>query len=264
MYPFPAIGLRTQQWGKSHLSLLVGVEGGLAAPGRVDQAPVDLESVGAGRVVVEAEVSQRVDPLPAPRDLQGAGQPARLDAARDPEVELVVPVVGGERELRQEEAEAPPLSCSVPVTVEPAGERVELREVRIAEGDGAFAQVWEPKAERIVAIEVHARPASARQPHGLDEVERDDLASGPGVAADHEVAPVDPLEGPVGGVEDTGVAARPAAPAARQPPAGGLDERLEATALGGLAPDHPVPHRRVALGGRGREAGEVARAARGP
>src|SRR5918996_1707103 len=125
MYPFPAIGLRTQQSGKSHLSLLVGVEGWLAAPGRVDQAPVDLESVGAGRVVVETEVAQCVDPPPAPRDLQGAGQPARLDAARDPEVELVVSVVGGERELRQEEADAPASPRSVPASVEPAGERVQ-------------------------------------------------------------------------------------------------------------------------------------------
>ena len=74
----------------------------------------------------------------------------------------------------------------------------------------------------------------------------------------------DLLQSRVGGVQNARVAPRPAALTGREPATGRSSEGPEALRLGGLAPDHPVAHARVAPRGRGRKLSEVVRIPRRP
>ena len=119
-------------------------------------------------------------------DSQSAGQPSGLDTPRDPEVELVVRVIGGERELRQEEADRPP-AMAPEVPINPPGEGVEVGEIRVAVTQRALSKRGPSEREWVVAVQVHPRGAAVRQAHRSNELPRADVAGGEGVASDDEV-----------------------------------------------------------------------------
>src|SRR4051812_10285973 len=101
------------------------------------QALVGFQAVGLRRIVVEREPAHAVDPGRSAHDAQRHRQPAGLDRAVDPEVELAVLVVGGDRELEQEQREPPgPGAAAGEEPVQPALELPEVREVGVALAKG--------------------------------------------------------------------------------------------------------------------------------
>src|SRR5829696_2495028 len=85
------------------LTTLIGPVGGLLVAAAGQQPAVYVVAVFVAWIVVEGEPAERIDARPAPGDPQRVGQPARRGLAGDPEVELVVGVVGRPEELREKE-----------------------------------------------------------------------------------------------------------------------------------------------------------------
>ena len=115
-----------------------------------------------------------------------------------------------------------------------------------------------------MAVQIHPRTATIREPHRLDEVQRHDVPRAPGITADHEVAPTLGLQGAIGGVKEPGVDPRAATLLLTQSSPFRRHKRLKVAAFRRLAPDHPMPDGGVAARGRDGEVGEVLGPARCP
>src|SRR5215210_8984294 len=104
-----------------------------------------------------------------------------------------------------------PWSIPTPeVSVNPAGQLVDIREVGVSAAEGSPAQTRLTDGERVMAKQIHARRLAVRQSEGLYPPERPYGADRERVAADNEVAAADALQGGVRRIEHASVDARPA------------------------------------------------------
>ena len=211
---------------------------------------------GFGRLVVQVDPADDVDARPAARDPQAGGDPFRLHRRVDVEVELIVDR-RGDRPLGDEQ---PRVAVARPAQIAVhGGARIGRSEKSIhCSAAGGLARLGSLKENGLCPyMSSRGGLPSGRRMFSIDcSVEMSPVVK---VYLEiHDVGGADALQGAVGRVEDAGVQVWRAL--LRRVQAGKARrgrQRLEVVRAGGLPPDHPHVHRRVAPGGSDREVGVV-------